>query len=288
MTPIKLIALDLDGTIVSEQLEISPRMLGTLQYVIQETDIRVVIATGRMHESAVKFARKIGIREPLITYQGAMIKDLNGGNEVNYHFPIELDLARKVYEYVKSWDVDVNVYMRGELFTTHGNHFAGEYRKLSGIEPNYVNSIEEIMTEGPTKFLVIDDTKLHDLQDAITETFPDRLNYCMSRRNFFEIIDAQASKWNGIMTLANTWGIAPENILAIGDHENDLSMITQAGIGVAMGNAPELVKAQARYVTDSIQNDGAARAIEQFVLEPMSLEYAFEDTTSPLEASKVH
>ena len=88
---------------------------------------------------------------------------------------------------------------------------------------------------------------------------------------FAEIIDVSASKWNALQTLAQEWGILPAEIMAIGDQGNDLSMIQHAGIGVAMGNAPDDVKQHANYVAPPIGEDGVADAIERFVLGHMPL-----------------
>ncbi|MBX2860246.1 MAG: HAD hydrolase family protein, partial [Vampirovibrio sp.] len=100
----------------------------------------------------------------------------------------------------------------------------------------------------------------------LQQQFGPRVNYCRSRTNFCEVIDQASSKWNAIKVLADGWGIQTEEIMAVGDQENDVSMLQSAGIGVAMGNAPDHVKAVANYVTDSIHEQGAANAIEKFVL----------------------
>ena len=90
--------------------------------------------------------------------------------------------------------------------------------------------------------------------------------YCRSRSNFCEIIHPAASKWNALKILIDQWGIEADEVMAVGDQGNDISMISGAGLGVAMGGAPEDVVAVANYVTGSIEEDGVVQAIEKFVL----------------------
>jgi Cof subfamily protein (haloacid dehalogenase superfamily) len=269
---IKLVALDLDGTIVNEHLQIAPRVRKLLNHLVTQTDVRVVIATGRMFLSALPFARHIGVVEPLVTYQGAMIRNLDDGHTMRFHAPIPLTLAHEVMSMLVEDRYDINLYMNDELWTSPRNRFANSYAKTSGIEPLLHENLLECMTHAPTKLMVIDDDRIDTLLGYLNERFLGRLSFCRSRSNFCEIIDISASKWNALKSLADEWGIAPEEILAIGDQGNDLSMIRHAGIGVAMGNAPDEVKQFANYVTKTVEEDGAAEAIERFVLGHMPLE----------------
>lgn len=279
---IKLIALDLDGTIVNEKLEISARTLRLLNHVIHHTQVRVVIATGRMHASALQFAHSIGIREPLISYQGAMIRSLGENGRLLYHQPIEVPLAQAVLKLLLAQDYSVNLYVNDILYTNHANHHATYYARVSGVTPVISDNLMAALTAPASKMMAIDDERLDGLMETLRNQFPGKLNFCRSRTNFCEIIHADTSKWNAIKSLADAWGIASSEVLAIGDQENDLSMITHAGIGVAMGNAPEHVRERANYVTRTIHEDGAAEAIEKFVLGDFPLA-----ETSPSETSIV-
>lgn len=263
---IKLVALDLDGTVVSEGLTISDRVLRVLRHLVTQTDVRVVIATGRMFFSALPFARLIGTPEPVVAYQGAMIRESADGHAIRFHQPIARDLAHEVLAMLVAERYDVNLYLDDDLWTHPNNQFASVYMKTSGITPRYHDDLLSCLTTAPTKLMVIDDHRLDTLLDYLKHHYMGRLSFCRSRSNFCEIIDVSASKWNALKSLADGWGIRPEEIMAIGDQGNDLSMITQAGIGVAMGNAPDEIKAQANYVAPSVGEDGVAEAIERFVL----------------------
>ncbi len=269
---IKLVALDLDGTIVNDRLEISPKVLKLLQHLLTKAGVKVVLATGRMFFSALPFAREIGITDPLVVYQGAMVRELDAGHTVRFHAPIGLELAQEVLAMLVQEKYDVNLYMNDDLWTHPANRFAEYYMKKAGVTPIYHDDLLSCMTIAPTKLMVIDDDRLDHLLEHLGRHYLGRLSFCRSRSNFCEIIDISASKWNALKSLAETWGIEPKEIMAIGDQGNDLSMICGAGVGVAMGNAPDDVKAQANYVTLPIDQDGVAEAIERFVLGRMPLE----------------
>lgn len=265
-SPIKLVALDLDGTIVNEDLKISERTQKLLQHVITQTDTKVVIATGRMFLSALPFARQLTVKEPLVAYQGAMIRHLSDGHQMHYHNPIPMPLAQTLMQFLLEREFHINLYMEDELWTSHTNSFATYYATTAGVTPIFTENLMDAMTQPPTKLMVIDDFRVDGLLDELNTHFHGRLTYCRSRSNFCEMIDASCSKWKALEYLIGDWDIKPEEVMAIGDQGNDVSMLQGAGIGVAMGNAPDEVKALANYVTLSVDEDGAAEAIEKFVL----------------------
>jgi Cof subfamily protein (haloacid dehalogenase superfamily) len=264
---LKMIALDLDGTVVNEKLEVSPGVLQTLKRVMSETEVKVVIATGRMFRSALPFARQIGITEPLITYQGAMLRGVEEPYPIHYHAPIPLDTAQDVLKMLLAQQYDVNVYLDDQMWTRPDNKFANLYQKTAGIQPNFSDDLLKLMNQPPTKLMVIDDQRVDQLLEQLAGEYSTRLSYCRSRSNFCEIIDITASKWNALKALADEYGILPEEIMAIGDQGNDLSMIRGAGVGVAMGDAPDYIKEQAQFVAPGVADDGVVAAIEEFVFK---------------------
>lgn len=268
---IKLVALDLDGTLVNDQLKISDRVLKLLNHLITQTEVRVVIATGRMFLSALPFAQQIGIVEPVVTYQGAMVREITSGYAQRLHAPIPMGIAQEVLQTLIEENYHINLYMHDRLWTHPSNVFANYYSQKAGVEPVFHDDLLACMTVDPTKIMVIDDHRLDTLLHYLGENFHGRLSFCRSRTNFCEIIDVAVSKWNALYSLAQEWGILPEEIMAIGDQGNDLSMIQAAGIGVAMGNAPDDVKRHANYVTAPIGEDGVVEAIERFVLGHLPL-----------------
>ncbi len=270
---IKVIALDLDGTLVNEALAISPMTKAVLKRA-QDKGVHVVIATGRMFPSTFPFAEELNVQGPVVSYQGAMIRDISQpvdhilDHPILFHQGIDLGTARGIIDYIHAESIHANVYVDDQLFTTAYNPSAIFYQKISGVQPIEVNQFHDILTGNPSKIMIIDDRC-----DAIIETlkpqFASSVSICKSRHNFCEIVHHSVSKWEAIRFLLEKWSISPDEVMAIGDQENDLSMICGAGIGVAMGNAPDHVKAQANHVTLTIDEDGAAHAIERFVFQSL-------------------
>ncbi|MEB3246067.1 MAG: Cof-type HAD-IIB family hydrolase [Vampirovibrionales bacterium] len=271
---IKLIAFDLDGTLLNERLMFSPRVRQAIKRVQHETDVRLMLATGRMFASALPFVQALGFTLPLVGYQGGMTRALTPGYPICQHTPLELARAHALIEQLCALKLNVNVYVNDVLYTNACPNVSSWYANAARVRPVVLQDAEALIkatTSPPTKLVVItedDDPQGEAHLAAARERLMlmEGITFCSSRRGFLEIMHADASKWAAVRRVAEDCGIAPEAVMAVGDHENDLSMITQAGVGVAMGNAPEHVRAQAPYVTASITDDGAADAIERFVL----------------------
>jgi Cof subfamily protein (haloacid dehalogenase superfamily) len=268
---IKLVALDLDGTIVDENLQISARTLEILTHIREEKQVRVILATGRMFPSTVAFARKVGVTDPVISYQGGMIRDIAEPREnileypILFHRPIEMEVSRSIIDFIHAEGVHANLYVNDCLFTTHHNPQSEFYRSISGVTPVEAKNLHDVLTAPPSKMMIIDD-RCDEIIATLQNRFPKEVSICKSRETFCEIVHPTVSKWLAISYLMEQWQIQADEVMAIGDHENDIPMIQGAGIGVAMGNAPDHVKAEAHYVTESVNQDGAAKAIEKFVL----------------------
>jgi Cof subfamily protein (haloacid dehalogenase superfamily) len=173
-------------------------------------------------------------------------------------------VARAIVDVVHEHDYHTNLYVNDCLFTTHWNPNSRYYQTISGVTPQEARNLHPVLTGPPSKIMIIDDGCDAIVED-LKERFSGHVSICKSRRNYCEIVHASVSKWTGLQSLMAQWNIQPEEVMAIGDQENDLSMILGAGVGVAMGNAPQHVKDQANYITDSVDEDGAANAIEKFV-----------------------
>jgi Cof subfamily protein (haloacid dehalogenase superfamily) len=272
---IELLALDLDGTLVNQALQLSPRTCAAIAAVQSQTNVRVMVATGRMFPSALPFVQQLGLTTPVVVYQGAMTRawpsaEANGdlrAYPLLDHRPIPLGLAQDVLAFLDQHGYHTNVYIHDVLYIRPSNPFAETYKQVSGVAPTVVDDLPGHLTAPPSKLMVITpDGAMPALIDGLRQRYGTRLNVCASRHNFCELIDTTASKWAAIWQLAQTWGIPADNIMAIGDQDNDRSMLEAAGLGVAMGNAPAFIQALANVVTDTIDNDGAAQAIERYIL----------------------
>ncbi|MGI6225822.1 MAG: Cof-type HAD-IIB family hydrolase [Peptococcales bacterium] len=260
----KLIAIDLDDTLLRNDLTISERAQKAISTAIEKGTL-VTFATGRMYCSALPYALDLGLDLPLITYQGALVKYADG-REV-YHRPIELEIAKEVIRFTKPFGIHTNAYINDELYMEEATGWGKQYAKIAKAPVHYVE-LPNTLEQDPTKILFIDESdKLDELAEKIAQKFPKVINITKSQKTFLEISHPKATKGNALRELAESLGINRQQVIAIGDNMNDLDMIEYAGCGVAVGNAVTPLKDAADLIVKSNNDDGVAEAIENLVLK---------------------
>ena len=269
---IKLLIVDIDGTIAGESNQVSTRVKQAIQ-AVRDRGIHVGIATGRMYKSALRFHQEIGADMPIIAYQGAWIQDPTTGIK-HRHSPLPVDIAKELVDYFEQPTLldklSIHVYRDDCLYVREINDDTELYIGRSGISVNPVADLRSVLTDRPTKILAMsEDIDLigHLLQDLRHRYSVSQLHVTTSVPIFLEATQSGIDKGNAIDYVAkNLLGITAENVLAIGDNYNDVEMLSYAGIGVAMGNAPPDVRAVADWVAPDVKADGVAVAIERFIL----------------------
>ncbi len=264
---IKLIALDVDGTIMDKSFRISDRVKQAINKAV-EKGIQVLIATGRMYSATVPIGVELGLKTPLIVYQGSMIKEFYKSDNTLLHHYLDSRIALDIIHNARQKDVQINAYFDDKLYVEAESPILQEYASRRYIPFYMVDGFESIENFQPTKILAMDKDpeKINRLVREFKEKYAGQLNITKSTDYFCEFINKKCSKADGIMFLARQWGVNRSEIMAIGDHDNDREMIDLAGIGVAMGNGHEEFKKSADHVTETVDNDGAALAIEKFAL----------------------
>ncbi|MDD3149217.1 MAG: Cof-type HAD-IIB family hydrolase [Candidatus Gastranaerophilales bacterium] len=267
MNNIKLIVLDIDGTLMDKNFHISDGVKNVISKAISK-DIKVVLATGRMHSATVPIAKKLGITTPLITYQGAMIREYLNSDKILFHEPVEDKFSRKIIAELRQKDVQINVYMDDILFVETEGAILKEYANKRFISYKKVNSFDKVEKIEATKILAMAKTSQYadDLTDYLNQKYSQDLYITKSMPEYCEIADNKVSKGKAILYLANLWNINKSQIMAAGDGENDIEMLKIAGLSVVMGNASNKVKQNADFITDTVDNDGIVTAIEKFAL----------------------
>ncbi len=268
MSKYRMLAVDLDDTLLNDRFKISPLNKDYIQRA-REVGVHVTLATGRMFRSALPYARELGINLPLITYQGALVKEAGSG-EVLLHRPVPLEVAREAVAWVSSLGYHVNVYLNDKLYVEKLTPEAETYQKISGIPAHPVGDLLALLDQGeaPTKVLVVgQEGPLDELAEQMCRHFGRALHICKSKPHFLELSHPEATKGHALDTLASRWGVTREQVIAIGDSYNDLEMIEYAGLGVVMGNARPDIQAKADYVTKSNEEDGVAEVIDRFILK---------------------
>lgn len=270
MTAVRLLALDLDGTILGDDLRISVRTRTAIREAIAR-GVKVVLATGRMYRSALPYAESLGLSGPVICYQGAYVRERPGPGgapgAILRHVTIPADAARDAIRWARENGLDPHVNADDRLLMEAGAEGAPDYERLSGIGAEFVPDLVAAIDHPATKVLAVGPAGLPArLLDAGRFAFAGRAEVTVSHPEYLEFTAPGVHKGAALRWLAERLGIPLAETMAVGDQHNDLEMISAAGVGVAMGGAPPEVLAAARHVTASVEEDGAARAIETFVL----------------------
>ena len=268
---IRLLALDLDGTLIGDDLQISPANRAALA-AVQARGVHVTLATGRMLRSTRPFAATLGIRTPIICYQGALIGDPVGG-AVLFHRPLAAALAQEVIAWLAAHDLSPNLYLNDNLYVAAQNPGTAFYARINGgIPVNAVGDLGAFLRAAgtdPTKLSVVlaNEAQAEATVAGLQAHFGDRVYATKSHPLFAETINPACNKGVALAQLAAHLGVTQDETMAVGDGSNDVPMLRWAGTGVAMGQAGAAVQAAARYVTGAQTADGLAAALERFILD---------------------
>jgi Cof subfamily protein (haloacid dehalogenase superfamily) len=270
--PIKLIVVDIDGTIAGKDNQVSPKVKAALKTALDK-GIKVGVATGRMYQSALRFHHEIGANVPVMAYQGAWIQD-PAKPEPYRHLQVDTSIAKELITYFEQphlpADLSIHVYVGDKLYVQAVKEDTEAYTQRSSVVAHPLSDLRDALTTPPTKILAMhedEDLIARLLADLKTKYRPDQLHVTTSVPIFLETTNPAVNKGTAIDYLAkNLLNITSDEVMAIGDNHNDVEMLAYAGWGVAMGNAPDAVKAQANWVAPSVDEDGVAAAIDRFVL----------------------
>lgn len=271
MPKIRLVILDIDGTISGEDNQVSPKLLATIK-AVQQQGVKVGIATGRMYRSALRFHQIVGADAPLISYQGALIKDPQDGKVVN-HLPLGKDYALRLLDDLACYqDLVIHLYVDDQLYVDSLTPQSEVYADRSQVPITAVGCLKTFLANQspPTKLLALSDNP-HRIQQLLTDLKQrygsDELYLTRSQARYFEATHPRANKGTAVQFLAEElYGLKPEEVMAIGDNGNDIEMIKYSGIGVAMGDGAEELKLCADWIAPPIEAEGAALALEKFIL----------------------
>lgn len=273
---IRLVVLDIDGTLAGESNQITPRVTEAIRQV-QGRGIEVAIATGRMYQAALRFHQTVGSTLPLMAYQGAFIK-CPRTQTLHRHTPLPRSLALEILAYLAPMEAEgelsIHLYIDDQLHVRAIIDDTKAYAERSGVEPVAAGDLINLMTTNEaiitTKLLALSGNTglLTDILAHLGQRYPsDNLYLTRSVEYFVEATHPLANKGEAVKFVAEELlGLKADQVMTIGDNFNDVEMLRYAGIGVAMGDAPDPVKQGADWVAPSVEADGVAVAIEQFLL----------------------
>jgi len=267
---LRLLALDIDGTILRDDGTISPLMIDVLRKIQEEKGVLVTLASGRLFQSMKGLAQTLNIQVPMISSNGAAIVDPNTGQKLFYR-PIPLPTAKSVLAYLED-------HLPRDLLVNHENgFFINRHNSLLRIpDPSpwvrerlarctVVDRLADGVHFEPLKISILEETaRIPETVAQLQKGFGSVLNIYASSEFSIDLNDSRVSKGQTLARLAARLGIRREEILAAGNAENDLDMIQFAGVGIAMGNAPPRVRHAADFVVGDNNEDGLAVFLKEY------------------------
>lgn len=267
-----LIAVDLDGTLLTTQKKISNRTKLTLQSMIQLGN-DVVIATGRPKRTSLSYFKELELKTPLINLNGAIVHDPYEETR-EQHLPISQQTANEVLAICYDLGIENVLAEVRHDFYMHKQGKMNMALDVDGLSAVAIGDLRQLIQTDVTSFTIHPRlTHAQRLFDELQNNF----SHLLTVRDWgdpqrtIEILNKKASKASGVEFVARHLGYEKEQIIAFGDELNDLDMLLYAGTSVAMGNAREVVKNMADFVTESCDQDGIAIFLEQHVLDGKSV-----------------
>jgi len=262
----RLIATDMDGTLLTRDGRITRRTMAAIS-ATREKGVVFTLSTGRPLQGVKKYIDLLELDCPVITYNGAVVAHSKTG-EIIFSRNMDPAEARLVYNLAKDRNTMFILWSQNRLYASELSEKTEFYENITSTKAALIENFEQILTDGITKFLWYDDPDTLDkwIEEMAEEKF-ENTTFVKSRAYFLEFFSNKTSKAVAMEKLGEYYGVNCEEMIAIGDQTNDLPMIEYAGLGIAMGNAVEKVKAAADYITSSNEEDGVAKVIEKFILD---------------------
>lgn len=264
--PIRLLALDLDHTTLTNQRTIHPDNFAAVQKAL-DRGIQVVLASGRMMLTMLPFAQQLKLSGPMVCCNGALVVDENLSTLTEQILPVEIfDL---LINYAESREVQINAYTKDQLLILKTSHWLAEYsQRVRSITPVHITPAEARKMD-ILKVLFLDDAEAVEMHRGILDPLidPDLAHITVSEPEYLEFLPSNVSKGQALQFLAARLNISQGETAAIGDFDNDVEMIEWAGLGGAVANASQRALAVADVVVSSNEAGGVAEFINHQVLQ---------------------
>ncbi len=263
---IKLVAIDLDGTLLNSRHELSDRNRSALESA-QQRGIAVVFATGKTRHAAASLIKALGINSPGIYMQGLITYNADGS--VRTRIVMERESVSRVISLGKEFGFSALAYSDNRAFALRVDEFTTKLTEFGEPQAETIADWRELLDSFDINKVVLygEEDRVATMRQALEARLDGAVH--VTRANvdgMIEVLPANASKGQAVKTLLEELGIDPSNVLALGDGENDIEMLQAVGIGAAMGNATQKLKDIADVIVPSNEEDGVAFALEEFAL----------------------
>jgi hypothetical protein len=262
---VELVAIDLDGTLVRNDENLIDSEEADVIRAVEAAGIPVVIATGRPHRSAEEILSRIGLRAPIISFNGAMIKAPSDA-EPMMHLTVPTDLAEEAVGLARERSLYLIYFAGDDVCVSHMNKWGWLYWQRTGLRPTIVGDLRAVLDRPATKLIIMDDAAtVEPLAADLAARFGGKLYVTRSRPDMVEMMNPEASKGAALRWLADHMRVSLEQTMALGDAANDAPLLEAAGLAVAMPGADE----ELRRIADVVLEDEAkpvATALRRLVL----------------------
>jgi Cof subfamily protein (haloacid dehalogenase superfamily) len=270
--PVRLLLVDVDGTLVGHDLEISPGVRQAIE-AVRKRGVHVGLCTGRPEIATRHYIEELNLDGYHVFDAGALIKDTLA-DKVLFHRPLPNHIARQIVDYAHAHNINIEAYGAGGYFVEEMLERTQVHAGLQRFQPTLTNFVELI---GKIEITKMEAVTVNEEEKARAQTMLDHFSHGGEMDygwaivpgldiQFVNILAKGISKGEAVDQLIAHTGLPHAQIMGIGDGPNDEPLLKAVGIGVAMGNAPDSLKQHAEWVTASVDEDGLARAIERFIL----------------------
>lgn len=269
MSRYRIVVLDLDDTLLRDDLTISPRTREALLRA-QDQGVRVVLASGRPTGAIWRYARELDLGGHggwIIGFNGAVVVDCATGGSL-FEQALAREIVHELHDGALGQDAGILSYLDDAIVTPMKNRWTDIEKDLTGMPVREVADFKTAISRDPIKAIVVDEPqRLRQVAAALAPLVEGRANMVFSKPFFLEFTARGIDKKHSLLLLLKHLGAKPEEVVAIGDGPNDLGMIRLAGLGVCMANGAREVREAADHVTSSNMEDGIALVLERFVLD---------------------
>jgi Cof subfamily protein (haloacid dehalogenase superfamily) len=254
----KLIAIDLDDTLFEAEAEL-PQVNARALRALDRAGVHVVLASGRPTPAAARTTRSVLGTDQIhyvISFNGAVISDAESGREIKHH-GVPSAAAAELFRYAREHGLLAQYYHDDEFFVEFADPRADDYSELSGLPYRVVGPLEKFMdTESPKILMQGPPEELPRHLERLRGRAKGRWHATMSKPHFLELLNPRINKGLSLVELADYLGVARRDTVAVGDSLNDIEMLKEAGVGAAVANARNEVKAVADLVTERTAGEG--------------------------------
>lgn len=263
----KMVVMDLDDTLLSDDLTVCEDNLKALTKA-KELGALIMFCSGRSDDSVMKVIDQAQIHdddEYYISYNGARIDQVGGDNL--YIKAIKREILNDLIDIGHEYGVVVQLYHEGKLVVEEENDLTKAYQTVTGTPLIVNNDLKSLPYSIKVLYHDLDIPKLNEMKEVVEKKYDGQVHVFFSKKNYLEVLDIEVNKGLAVKFMAEKFGIKQEEIIAIGDGNNDSYMIEYAGLGAAVKNGVDELKEIADYVTEKTNNDGAvAEVINKFIL----------------------